>query len=90
MLRRFRDLAAQAGLPPIRLHDLRHGAATLMLAAGTDVKVVQETLGDTRVSTTLDVYTSVVPALFHASAQAVAELVAGRGDSLPPSPGLES
>jgi integrase len=75
VLRRFRELTAEAGLPPIRLHDLRHGAATLLLAAGTHVKVVQETLGHSCVSTTLDVYTSVLPELFHESAQAVAELV---------------
>jgi integrase len=31
---RFRELIARAGLPPIRLHHLRHGAATLALAAG--------------------------------------------------------
>ena len=41
----FEDLTIAAGLPPIRLHDLRHGAASLMLAAGVDMKVVQETLG---------------------------------------------
>ena len=41
----FEQIAYLAGLPPIRLHDLRHGAATLLLAAGHDMKVVQETLG---------------------------------------------
>ena len=35
----------KAGLPPIRFHDLRHGAATLSLAAGVDIKIVQEMLG---------------------------------------------
>lgn len=34
----FQHLARQAGLPPIRLHNLRHGAATLALAAGVDMK----------------------------------------------------
>ena len=37
LTRTFKTLAAQAGLPPIRLHDLRHGAATLALAAGVDL-----------------------------------------------------
>src|SRR5258706_2219667 len=41
---RFRRLAFAAGLPPIRLHDLRHGAATYALAAGVDVKVVPQRL----------------------------------------------
>jgi hypothetical protein len=35
---RFRRLVARAGLPPIRLHDLRHGAATMALDAGVDIK----------------------------------------------------
>jgi integrase len=38
--RLFRRLVADAGLPPVTLHGLRHGAATLVLAAGTDLKVV--------------------------------------------------
>ena len=37
--RRFRRLVADAGLPPVRLHGLRHGTATLALAAGVDLKV---------------------------------------------------
>jgi integrase len=41
----FSRLVAEAGLPPIRLHDLRHGAASLSLAAGNDLKVVQAMFG---------------------------------------------
>jgi site-specific recombinase XerD len=41
---RFQHLIRQAGLPPIQLHDLRHGAATLALAAGVEMKVVQHVL----------------------------------------------
>jgi integrase len=41
----FEQIAYLAGLPPIRLHDLRHGAATLALAAGVDIKIVQDMLG---------------------------------------------
>jgi integrase len=40
----FARLAYGAGLPPIRLHDLRHGAATLMIADGADMKLVQALL----------------------------------------------
>jgi integrase len=43
--RRFRRLVDLSGLPPVRLHDLRHGAATLAHAAGADLKTVQEQLG---------------------------------------------
>jgi hypothetical protein len=41
----FRRLTAEADLPPIRLHDLRHGAASLSLAAGNELKTVQAMLG---------------------------------------------
>jgi integrase len=41
----FRKLIKALDLPPIRLHDLRHGAATLALAAHTDLKVIQQMLG---------------------------------------------
>ncbi|TDD35267.1 hypothetical protein E1287_14260 [Actinomadura sp. KC06] len=57
----FVTLMKAAGLPPIRFHDLRHCAATLMLAAGVDMKVVQESLGHARYAFTADVYASVVP-----------------------------
>jgi integrase len=62
--RRFRRLAKDAGLPPIRLHE----AAALALTAGTDLKVVQEMLGQSTITLTADTYTSVVPALSRAAA----------------------
>jgi integrase len=45
LTRTFRHLTVETGMPPIRLHDLRHGAATLALAAGVDLRVVQDMLG---------------------------------------------
>jgi integrase len=53
---RFRRLLAQAGLPQIRLHDLRHGAASLMLAQGVPMKTIQEILGHSSISITADLY----------------------------------
>ncbi len=44
LTRRFGRLVTDSGLPPVRLHDLRHGAATLAHAAGADLKTVQELL----------------------------------------------
>ncbi|WP_167369604.1 site-specific integrase [Amycolatopsis orientalis] len=67
-----------AGLPPIRLHDLRHVAATLMLAAGIDLKVVQETLGHSSWVVTRDTYTSVLPELARSAAEATVALVPRR------------
>jgi integrase len=58
--RHFRKLIKALDLPPIRLHDLRHGAATLALAAHTDLKVIQHMLGHSSIITTADTYTSVL------------------------------
>jgi integrase len=58
----FRRLTAEADLPPIRLHDLRHGAASLSLAAGNELKTVQAMLGHSSIVLTADTYTSVCPA----------------------------
>jgi hypothetical protein len=72
---RFHELVTAVDLPPARLHDLRHGAASLMLAAGVDLKVVQETLGHSSLILTSDTYTSVYPAVAAAAADAAATIV---------------
>ncbi|MBV8993757.1 MAG: tyrosine-type recombinase/integrase [Pseudonocardiales bacterium] len=46
-----------ADLSPIRLHDLRHGTASLSLAAGNDLKIVQTMLGHSSIVLTADTYT---------------------------------
>ena len=58
---RFRALQAETDLPPVRLHDLRHGAASLALAAGADLKAVQELLGHATIVLTADTYTHLLP-----------------------------
>ena len=64
LLRRwFYPLLARAGLPRIRFHDLRHTHATLLLAQGVNPKVVQERLGHSQISMTLDTYSHVVPSI---------------------------
>ncbi|KAB8188623.1 tyrosine-type recombinase/integrase [Nonomuraea phyllanthi] len=75
---RFRNLVHASGLPPIRLHDLRHGTASLALACGSDLRVVQGTLGHGSIVVTSDIYTSVLPEVYHRSAQAIARLVLGK------------
>lgn len=50
----------RAGLPAVRVHDLRHTAATLHLTAGTNPKVVQELLGHSTITLTLDTYSHVI------------------------------
>ncbi len=59
----FARLIALAGLPPITLHGLRHGAATLMLAAGVEMKVIQHILRHSSIKVTMDLYTNVAQEL---------------------------
>ncbi|SEP52876.1 Phage integrase family protein, partial [Amycolatopsis saalfeldensis] len=72
---RFQELARLAGLPPIRLHDLRHGAATLALAAGADMKTVQNMLRHSSITVTADTYTTVLPEVALAAAEATAKII---------------
>lgn len=59
----FRPLLNEAGLPPIRIHDLRHSYAPIALALGVHPKVVQEAMGHSTIAVTLDLYSHVVPSL---------------------------
>lgn len=72
---RFATLVAKAKLPPIRFHDLRHGAATMLLAAGQEPKVISKTLGHSTTAFTMDVYTEVAEELAESAAEALAAYV---------------
>lgn len=61
--RDFRALLTAAKLPAVRFHDLRHTAATLLLALGVDARTIMETLGHSQISLTLNTYSHVLPAL---------------------------
>jgi len=53
----------KASLPDIRFHDLRHSAATMLLAMKVHLKVVQELLGHNQISMTMDIYSHVLPTM---------------------------
>lgn len=86
---------AAAGLPDVRVHDLRHTAASLWLAAGADPKVVQRVLGHATAAMTMDLYGHLVDASLW---QAAALIGGTTGASEPPGdpirtesePGLEA
>lgn len=71
----FKRLIGIAGVPPIRLHDLRHTHATLGLAAGVPVKVMQERLGHATSQITLDLYSHVIPGMGADAAVKIAGLL---------------
>jgi integrase len=58
--RSFKPILERAGLLRIRLHDLRHTCATILLMAGKHPKYVQELLGHASISITLDTYSHVI------------------------------
>jgi integrase len=72
----FQHVAAHAGVPRIRFHDLRHTAATLMLANGEHPKIVQERLGHADISMTLNRYSHVSMDMQRDAADRLAALLA--------------
>lgn len=77
--RRFGTLAFRAGLPPVRFHDLRHGAASLCKAAGLDTKYISEMLGHSRTSFTDATYVLLFPDVAKTAAEAAAAVVPDAG-----------
>jgi integrase len=73
----FDRMVASSGLPVIRLHDLRHGHASLLLKSGVPVKVVSERLGHATPAFTMTVYQHVLPGMQAEAATTFANLVFG-------------
>lgn len=76
--RRFKALLAVAGLPQMRYHDLRHGAASLMAAQGVPARVAMEILGHSQISTTMNVYVHVAPELGRDAADRIGAALWGK------------
>ena len=77
LLRRsFAPLLERAGLPRVRFHDLRHSCASLLLAEGVHPKVVQEMLGHSTISVTMDTYSHTLPSMGAEAAERLGALLA--------------
>ncbi len=74
----FQRVTAAAGLPPIRFHDLRHTHASLLVAAGTPIKVVSERLGHAHPGFTMHTYQHLLPGMGASAAHNFAALLTPR------------
>jgi integrase len=87
LFKRFiRPAIEVAGLPPtLRLHDLRHTCAALLIELGAHPKAIQERLGHSSITVTMDVYGHLFPALNEALTERLDDVFrAARGRTLPP------
>ncbi len=73
--RHFKPLLKKAELPNIRLYDLRHTTATLLLSAGENPKVVSERLGHASIVLTLDTYSHVLPTMQEAATEKLEKMM---------------
>jgi len=75
MYKDFKALLRKLDLPNIRFHDLRHTAATLMLQQGIHPKIVQERLGHSDISMTMNTYSHILPSMQEEAAEILDELL---------------
>jgi len=75
LIKIYKKCLQDAGLPNLRFHDLRHSAATLMLQEGINPKIVQERLGHSDISLTLNTYSHVLPSMQDEAAEKLDELL---------------
>lgn len=80
--RSFAPLLKRAGLPHIRIHDLRHTCATLLLSKGVHPKFVQELLGHATIAITLDTYSHVMPSMDDQTARAMQDALSPIDETL--------
>ncbi|MDP9416846.1 MAG: site-specific integrase [Actinomycetota bacterium] len=78
--RAFKALLSRAGVRPIRLHDLRHTAASLLLAQGVHARVVMEVLGHSQIALTMNTYSHVMPSLLTEAATSMEDSLWGSRD----------
>ena len=71
---KFYILLAEIGLPHIRFHDLRHSTASILLSMGVHPKIVQEVLGHSTISITVDIYSHSLPSMQREAMQKLNDL----------------
>jgi integrase len=81
LLSRFKVFLREIGLPRMRLHDLRHSAATILLGMGVSANVVQELLGHSHITTTLGVYGHVLPSMQQGAMDKLSSLFERQNDA---------
>ncbi|MFD4394209.1 tyrosine-type recombinase/integrase [Kitasatospora sp. NPDC058478] len=86
LTQRFKRLVELSGLPPITLHGLRHGAACIAHASGSDPKEISDQLGHSTIKITMDTYTNVLPELQKVRAEASLAIVPRSGRKTPETP----
>jgi len=74
------SITGTRGHATLRVHDLRHIHATMLLKAGVHPRVVQERLGQSSIATTLNIYSHTVPGLQKATAEHLDALLPKRGE----------
>ncbi len=75
LTKRFKKILKEADLPEIRFHDLRHTCATLLLSKGIHPKIVQEILGHSTISITLDTYSHLLPNMQSKAVSAMEDII---------------
>jgi integrase len=73
--RQFKKLLARADLPSVRLHDLRHTAASLLLVQNVPARVVMEILGHSQIALTMNTYSHVAPEVSRAAADRMGRML---------------
>ncbi len=73
--KRFIELVKSSGLRPVRLHDLRHGRASLLLASGADIALVSKILGHSSITLTADTYSHLLAGVGRKAAAAADALI---------------
>ena len=77
--RHYKKICLASGVPTIRLHDLRHTTATLLLCAQVHPKVVQERLGHSSIAITLDTYSHVIPNMQQSATDELEKIISRLG-----------